>query len=138
MALTNFSTDRNVVTVNGRTINDWGDTATPYTDAPIDAKSTLRRGQGGNAIRLDRINPGREVHLFINPGSPDSAYLQGLFNSGANITITREQIGTLDIATGTEGVATNDGTVGRAGSTISDDEYIYQFNAWTATKGGTY
>ena len=138
MALTNFSTDNTVVTVNGRTISDWGETATPYTDGPIDPKSAIRRGQGGNAIRLDRINPGREVHLFVNPGSPDSAYLQGLFNSDADITLTFEQVGTLDIATGTEGAIVNDGTRGRGGMTISDDEYILQFNAWTGTKGGTY
>lgn len=138
MALTNFSTDNTVVTVNGRTISDWGETATPYTDGPIDPTSAIRRGQGGNAVRLDRINPGREVHLFVNPGSPDSAYLQGLFNSNANITLTFEQVGTLDIATGTEGAIVNDGTRGRGGMTISDDEYILQFNAWTGTKGGTY
>ena len=138
MALTNFSTDNTVVTVNGRTISDWGETATPYTDGPIDPTSAIRRGQGGNAVRLDRINPGREVHLFINPGSPDSAYLQGLFNSDANITLTFEQVGTLDIATGTEGAIVNDGTRGRGGMTISDDEYILQFNVWAGTKGGTY
>lgn len=138
MAITNFSTDNTVVTVNGRTIKDWGETATPYTDAPIDPSSAVRRGQGGNAVRLDRINPGREVHLFINPGSPDSSYMQGLFNSNANITLTFEQVGTLDIATGTEGAIVNDGTRGRGGMTISDDEYIIQFNAWTGTKGGTY
>ncbi|WP_238347294.1 hypothetical protein [Pseudomonas taiwanensis] len=84
MSLSNFSTDLFVVTVNGRQIQDWGETATPYTDAPIDAKSQLRRGQGGNAVRLDRINPGREVNIYLNPGSPDSAYMQGLYNSNAN------------------------------------------------------
>ena len=138
MALTDFSTENAVVTVNGRQLTDWGETATPYTDGPIDPSSALRRGQGGNAVRLDRINPGREVHLFLNPGSPDSAYVQGLLNSSATITLTYEQVGTLDIATGTEGVIINDGTRGRAGMTISDDEYIIQFNAWTGTKGGTY
>lgn len=136
MALSDFSTATHVMTINGRRITDYGDTATPVTDGPIDAKSQLRRGMGGNAIRLDRINPGREVHTFLNPGSSDSAYVQGLFNSGANITVTLEQVGTLDIATGTEGVIINDGTRGRAGTTISDDEYIMQFNTWIATKGG--
>lgn len=136
MALYDFSPATHVMTINGRRISDYGDTATPVTDAPIDAKSQLRRGQGGNAVRIDRINPGREVHVFLNPGSPDSAYVQGLLNSNANITITLEQTGTLDIATGTEGVIVNDGTRGRGGSTISDDEYVIQFNTWIATKGG--
>ena len=135
MSLSNFSTDLFVVTVNGRQIQDWGETATPYTDAPIDARSQLRRGQGGNAVRLDRINPGREVNLYTNPGSPDSAYLQGLYNSNANVTITVTQIGTLETALGSEGVIVNDGQRGRGGSTITDDQFTMQFNIWEATRG---
>lgn len=135
MSLSNFSTDLCVVTINGRQIQDWGDTATPYTDAPIDAKSQLRRGQGGNAIRLDRINPGREVNIFLNPGSADAAYVQGLYNSNANVTLTFTQIGTLETALGSEGVIVNDGQRGRAGSTITDDQFTMQFNIWEATRG---
>lgn len=135
MSLSNFSTDLCVVTVSGRQIQDWGDTATPYTDAPIDARSQLRRGQGGNAVRLDRLNPGREVNLYLNPGSADSAYIQGLLNSNANITLTYTQIGTLETALGSEGVIVNDGQRGRAGSTITDDQFTMQFNIWEATRG---
>lgn len=135
MSLNNFSTDLCVVTINGRQIQDWGDTATPYTDAPIDARSQLRRGQGGNAVRLDRINPGREVNVYLNPGSADSAYVQGLLNSNANITLTFTQIGTLETALGSEGVLVNDGQRGRAGSTITDDQFTMQFNIWEATRG---
>lgn len=135
MAINNFSTSNAVVTINSRVIQDWGETATPYTDEPIDPRSTLRRGQGGNAIRLDRINPGRRVTLNLNPGSADAAYMQGLMNSGANIELTFTQIGTLDAAVGAEGVIVNDGSRGRAGTTISDDQFIIEFNAWTATRG---
>lgn len=135
MAINNFSTSNAVVTINSRVIQDWGETATPYTDEPIDPRSTLRRGQGGNAVRLDRINPGRRVTLNLNPGSTDAAYMQGLMNSGANIELTFTQIGTLDAAVGAEGVIVNDGSRGRAGTTISDDQFIIEFNAWTATRG---
>ncbi|MFL1549761.1 hypothetical protein ACI77I_11745 [Pseudomonas sp. D47] len=134
MSLNNFSNDLTVVTINGRIISDWGDTATPYTDAPIDARSQLRRGQGGNAVRLDRQNPGREVNVYLNPGSPDSAYVQGLLNSNANVTLTFTQIGTLEAALGSEGVIVNDGQRGRAGSTITDNQFTMQFNIWEATK----
>lgn len=137
MALENFSNANSVVTVNGRAITDWGETASPYRDEPIDPRSTLRRGQGGNAIRLDRKNPGRRVTLFMNPGSPDSAYLQALLNSNANIELTFTQVGTLDAAVGAEGVMVNDGARERAGgSIISDDQYIIEFNVWTAMRGG--
>jgi hypothetical protein len=135
MSLSNFSNELTVVTINGRQIQDWGDTATPYTDAPIDPRSQLRRGQGGNAVRLDRQNPGREVNVYLNPGSSDSAYVQGLLNSNANITLTFTQIGTLETALGSEGVIVNDGQRGRAGSTITDDQFTMQFNIWEATRG---
>lgn len=135
MSLSNFSNDLTVVTINGRQIQDWGETATPYTDAPIDPRSQLRRGQGGNALRLDRQNPGREVNVYLNPGSSDSAYVQGLLNSNANITLTFTQIGTLETALGSEGVIVNDGQRGRAGSTITDDQFTMQFNIWEATRG---
>ncbi|MNV04967.1 hypothetical protein D3C71_952810 [compost metagenome] len=135
MSLNNFSNDLTVVTINGRQIQDWGETATPYTDAPIDPRSQLRRGQGGNAVRLDRQNPGREVNIYLNPGSSDSAYVQGLLNSNANITLTYTQIGTLESALGSEGVLVNDGQRGRAGSSITDDQFTMQFNIWEATRG---
>ena len=126
MSLANFSTDLTVVTLNGRQLTDWGENATPYTDEPIDPASALRRGQGGNAVRLDRKNPGRRVNLYLNPGSPDSAYVQGLFNSNANCTLSFTQIGTLENAIGTEGVIVNDAARGRGGMTISDDQWTLE------------
>lgn len=137
MSLNNFSNDNTVVTVNGRQLTDWGMAEQPYTDEPIDPSSTLLRAQGGNAVRLDRANPGRRVTVYLNPGSADSAYMQGLFNSRANITLSYQQIGTLETALGAEGVIVNDGTRGRAGTTsITDDQFIMEFNSWTASRGG--
>ena len=136
MSLANFSTDLTVVTLNGRQLTDWGENATPYTDEPIDPSSALRRGQGGNAVRLDRKNPGRRVTLYLNPGSPDSAYVQGLFNSNANCTLSFTQIGTLENAIGTEGVIVNDAARGRGGMTISDDQWTLEFNGWAGLRGG--
>ena len=136
MSLANFGPDNSVLTVNGRVISDFGETASPFSDAPIDPKVQLRRGQGGKAVRLNRINPGRTVNIYLNPGSPDSAYVQGLFNANANIVLSWPQIGTLEAAIGTDGVITNDAAMNRAGTTVSDDQYTFEFNVWTATKGG--
>ena len=136
MSLASYGPDNSVFTINGRIISDFGEQASPYTDEPIDPKTVLRRAQGGRAIRLNRINPGRRVNVYLNPGSPDSAYIQGLFNSGANITASWTQIGTLEAAIGTDGVITNDAAVNRAGTTISDDQYTFEFNIWNASKGG--
>lgn len=134
MAINNFSTEQTVVIVNGRQIQDWGDTDPPISEAPIDAKGVLRRGLGGNAVRLDRINPGRQVTLNLNPGSADASFLQGLFVSKANITYGRQVIGSLEVVAGDEGVIVNDGTTGRAGVTITDAQFIIQFNSWIEAK----
>lgn len=137
MALANFSTERTVVTVNGVPITDWGETDPPYSESPLNPAGSLRQGLGGGGLRLDRINPGRTVTLNVNPGSANSAYLQGLFNSKANISLSKTIVGSLETAIGTEGMITNDGTVGRGGSTVTDDVYIFEFNLWTAAKGGS-
>ena len=136
MALNNFSTELFAVTVNGRIMTDWGESDPAFTDDPIDPNSVLRRGQGGKAVRLDRINAGRTVTLNLNPASADSAFMQGLMTSKAEIVLSRTQIGTLETALGAEGVIVNDGQVGRGGQTITDDQYIMEFNGWTQSKGG--
>lgn len=137
MSLVNITTENTVVTINGRIMEDWGEAENPLTEEPIDPKSTLRRGMGGNAVRLDRINPGRRVTLNLNPGGADSAYMQGLLNSKANISYTRTTIGTLENAIGTEGVIVNDAAINRAGgASISDDTFIMEFNVFTTLRGG--
>lgn len=136
MSVSDFTVESGVTVVNGRTITDWGETATPFTHSPIDPKRALRRGMGGKAVKLGRTNPGRTVTLNLNPGSADSAFMQGLFNSGANITLGHTQLGTLEIVAATEGIIVNDGQTGRNGTTITDDQYIMEFNIWNETKGG--
>jgi hypothetical protein len=137
MALANITTENTVITVNGRQITDWGEAENPVSEEPIDPSSTLRRGMGGNAVRLDRTNPGRRVTLSLNPAGADSAYLQGLLNSRANITYTRTVIGTLETAAGSEGAIVNDGAIERAGgASISDDVFIMEFNTFVTQRGG--
>jgi hypothetical protein len=136
MSLSDFSTDLFVVSVNTRQIKDWGESDPPFTDDQIDPASVLRRGQGGRAVALDRINPGRTVVLNLNPGSPDSAYMQSLKNSKATITLSATQVGTLETAFGDEGRIVNNGQRGRGGQTITDDTYTIEFNIWTESRGG--
>lgn len=137
MALVNITTENTVITINGREMTDWGEAENPVTEEPIDQSSTLRRGMGGNAVRLDRINPGRRVTLNLNPGGADASYMQSLLNSRANITYTRTVIGTLENAVGAEGVIVNDAAINRAGgASISDDTFIIEFNSFTTLRGG--
>jgi len=58
MSLNNYSTELFTLSVNGRILTDFGDSDPAFTDDPIDPKSVLRRGQGGNAVRLDQLTQG--------------------------------------------------------------------------------
>ena len=136
MAIHNFSTADFLITVNGRDLTNWGTTDPSVTHEPIDQNADLVRGMGGDALRLDRIAPGRRYTVNLQPGSQDSAYMQSLMNSKANITITTTQIGTLDKTVASEGVIVNDGQTGRAGQSPTDDQYIIEFNKFQQTKGG--
>jgi hypothetical protein len=136
MPLRDFSTAGLVVVINGITITDWGEAATPYNDQQIDPATTLVRGQGGNATRLDRINPGRNQTLALSPGSPNSLAMQALFNARAPMVCGVTQIGTLEFSAGDEGVMTSDGSVGRGGTSITDDIYTIEYNTWITSKGG--
>ena len=137
MAIENYGVGLFECTVNGALLEDWGNTDPAFNADPIDQQSTLLRGIGGNAVRLDDLNPGKRVTLNLKPGGKASAVMQGLLNSGANITLTYSQIGTLESAIGSEGVLVNTGPTGRAGrSSITDDQFIIEFNVWTETKGG--
>lgn len=131
MALHNFAVQNNVITVNGRELTQWGQADPPVTESPIDPGSTLMRGQGGDAVRLDRINPGRSVQINLIPGGSDASYMQGLWNSKANVTYTRTVIGTLENVLGDQGVIVNDAPTGRAGATsLTDVQFTLEFNQW--------
>jgi hypothetical protein len=76
------------------------------------------------------------VTLNIQPGSPDSAFINGLYISKADITLGVKQVGTREGAIGSEGMVTSIGSRGRGGQTITDDAVTFEFNIWSSTSGG--
>lgn len=135
--MNNFSPSNTDFRINGREITAWGASSPPLLIEYIDPQGTLIRGEGGNALALYRDNPGVRVTVNVLPGTPDSAYLKSLKTSRANLTFSHTVIGTLEAMVGTEGIFTNEGQMGRAGTTtVSDDQYIMEFNTEDSTKGG--
>lgn len=138
MAVTSaFTISNTVVTVNGRQITDWGADGSGISEEAINPKRRLLQGQGGNALILERIAPGRRVTIKVRSGSADSAFLHGLYASGAIITYTRSQVGALETAIGTEGIILSEEAVSRVNvDSISDDTFVMEFNLWDSVKGG--
>lgn len=123
--------------MNGRQITDWGADGSGISEEAINPKRRLLQGQGGNALILERIAPGRRVTIKVRSGSADSAFLHGLYASGAIITYTRSQVGALETAIGTEGIILSEEAVSRVNvDSISDDTFVMEFNLWDSVKGG--
>jgi len=133
MSLPNFSTENSILTINGRTIKDWGNTDPPYVHRQIDDKETLRRGMGGAAVRYRRVNEGWEQTINLNPGSDDSLYLQGLYNAGTIIVGSYVTVGTLEGAVFSEGVIVRCKEVNRGGPALGDDTFVIQYNIGAQT-----
>jgi hypothetical protein len=137
MAINNFSNDLTEVNVNGRIITDWGAADPPFTISPVNPKATIIRGNGSNGVVLFAKNQVYELTFNMNPGSIDSAFLQGTFTGNTIITFGYTIVGTLEVAIGVQGVIINVGDTGRAGMTsITDDVYIAQMLVYEQTKGG--
>lgn len=138
MAVENFSPSNTDFRINGRELTSWGTSSPPLNIEPIDPEGNLIRGEGGKAVRLYRDNFGVRVTVNLLPGSPDSAYLQGLKNGRALLSFSHTVIGTLEAVVGSEGIFVNKGALGRASSTtVSDDQFIMEFNVVNESVGGT-
>lgn len=132
-----FTIANTVVVVNGRQITDWGVDGSGVTEEAINPKRKMVQGQGGNALILERVAPGRRVTIKVRAGSADSSYLHGLYTSGAIITYARSQVGALETAVGTEGMIMSEEAVSRASTeSVSDDTFVMEFNLWDSVKGG--
>ncbi len=135
--MNNFSPSNTDFRINGRAITQWGTASPPLTIDLIDQSGNLIRGEGGDAVALYRDNPGYRVTVNVLPGTTDSAYLSGLYNSRADLTFSHTVISTFELAAGAEGIFTTIGSMGRAGtSTVTDDQYVMEFNSVDISRGG--
>lgn len=134
MAIFNFSAENFILVVNGRRLQNFGaDDA--CTHEPIDQISDLVRGLGGDALRMDRVSPGRRYTIHLQAGSKDSGYMQGLMNSKAAIEISTTQLSTLETTLAWEGMIVNDAATNRGTQSPSSDTFIIEFNKFQQTRG---
>ncbi len=134
MAIFNFSAENFILVVNGRRLQNFG-TEDACTHESIDPVSELKRGLGGDALRLDRVSPGRRYTIHLQAGSNDSGFMQGLMNSKAQIEISTTQLSTLETTLAWEGMIVNDGATNRGSQNPSSDTFVVEFNKFQQTRG---
>ncbi len=130
-----FGQGSGILVINGRIIKEFGEADEPVRSSPVNDHHGLKRGQGGTAVMLSRINPGRTLEVSVMPGSSDSAFLAGLLTSGKQITASWTTIGTGEKIVYDEGVPVNISDIGRGGYSPSDDVYRYDFNKYIPVMG---
>lgn len=136
MATRQFDNDNFVVNLQGRDIDDWGTTDPPFVAEDIDDTNTLNRGFGGNAANFRRSNPGMRFTMNLTPGSPQSAYLSGLYRANTIVRGGYVNVGTLEAGAGFEGIITRRPNTGRGGPGLADDTWVVEFNRSERNYGG--
>ena len=108
-------------------IRNWGKTDPPFTLAPIREKRTLELGFGNSATQSENEVVGYNLTIHVKAGSPDSARLKGILDSGVPIQFSHTYLGTGEVSFLDGGIATTMGEMGRNGTSPSDDSFSYAF-----------
>lgn len=137
MSISNYSASRLVYEVNGRVIRNWGQSETPVVDTTLNPVRTLSQGQLDDAIVIERKNSGTQHVLNILAGSPDAAFLWGIFKGDGRVQVAWNIVGTLDSFISLEGVIVDRGDTDQgSGTTKSDEQFTIQFNKVIELRGG--
>jgi len=127
MALLNYSPSTISFYLNGREITNWGKSETCVSFENIENVSDLIICQGGGSYRSDRINQGKKVMLYLQRGTADAAFIQGLLNTRANINVSYRIIGTTEVLAGYNGVINNNGTT-ETGAGDANSDKIFEIS----------
>lgn len=137
MSISNYGPGRLVYEVNGRVIRNWGQSETPIVDSTLNPVRTLSQGQLDDAVVIERRNAGTQHVLNIQPGSPDAAFLWGIFKGDGRVQVSWNVIGTLDSFSSVEGVIVDRGDTDQgSGTAKSDEQFTIQFNRVIELRGG--
>jgi len=130
MAMFRYGADGANLTVFGIPLDQWGDTDPPITIEDIEQRSTLKRGIGGTAVRLDNQTRPKRLTISLMPGCDQVRQILAAEKSGVDATFSFRQSGTLEVLVGYDGVLVNRGTIGRGGkSSVSDETFTFEFNS---------
>lgn len=135
MSLSNYAVKNTIIQINLKLIEDLGESETPVKLTAFDPVRGIKRGMGRSALIWERMNGGRKLTLAVMPGSPTSGFLSGLYESGAIVSFTETVVGTGEVIACDEGVCVDIEDIDRAGVSISDDVYAFEFNTWYQKMG---
>jgi len=136
MAISNYSSADGLLTINGTSINDWGETQPSVSIEDINPRVALKRGLGGNMAAMDPTTTPKRLTVNLLTGSPQARYLVGLLKSRVTIQATWTQMGTVETEVFIDGRITSRGPRGRIAeqtTSLSDEQFVIEFRDSTET-----
>lgn len=128
MTMKNYGASHSDLTINGLSIDEYGDTDPPITIEDLDPRATLKRGIGRTSVRLDGPTRPKRLTICLMPGCDQVRQLLALEKSGVDFFFTFRQRGTDEYVAAFDGVMTQRGTQGRGGKTAASDEtFTFEF-----------
>lgn len=135
MSVTKYGPATHIFIVNNRKVVDWSNDDEPLQLSQIDPKRELDIHHGGGGVLVERINEGRTARISLRPGSADSAFFSGLYNTGDILEATMITIGTNEKVLLSGGTVNEMGDIGR-GFRPSNDNYSMDFLKFVPVMGG--
>lgn len=135
MGLSDYSAERLLVYVNGQRITEWGEGA-PITFTQARAKTTIKRGYGTKHVKSRVTDQGCGVKLNIIPGGRDAKKVKNIADSGVDIEIEVQVIGTDETHLMSEGVYQGYDPRERGADKPSDDGFLFDFAKDYSSLGG--
>ena len=128
MAMALYGSENTYLTINGITIENYGDTDPPYVISDLEDRAVIKGGIGQTGLRLDNARRPRQLVVNLMPGSDEVRQLVALDKARAPITATHRVGGTDEAVVMTDGVIQRRGDMGRAGkANVSDDTWTFVF-----------
>src|SRR5690625_7818346 len=93
MAISNYSSADGLLTINGTSINDWGETQPSVSIEDINPRVALKRGLGGNMAAMDPTTTPKRLNVNLLPGSPQTRSHVVLIKSRVYIHATLSHTG---------------------------------------------
>lgn len=129
MAMHDYGAAGSNLSINGITIGSLGDVDPPIVIEDIEPRSTLKRGTGGQSVRLDNVTRAKRLTIHLLPGSDEARQLIALDKSRVDFFGMFNQSGTGESIVFFDGIMVNRGQLGRGGKTnVSDEQFIFEFN----------
>jgi len=128
MALRKYGAAEASLSINGISIEEFGDTDPAVTIADAEDRSVGIDGIGGSGLRLDRLNRPKTLTVNLLPGSDEARQILALEKTGVDFVAKFRQIGTDESVVMFNGIPQRRGDMGRAGrGSVTDEQFVFRF-----------